>query len=187
MQHQRTYRLGPGDLLFPAAGRLTTSPLRLVEEADEDPGLTEPNDKGRQFVHGRCRPTPPVAAVVRAADAPSPTTAPAGALKGKTSRGSRDSRKPTGTCPATGSPDRSGDARSETPVSRVRFASTTLGTPMRPGYSPAAPIFRSSRSVWATRASQRPSAICTPSRMPTTPPCRRLHEFVIVGGRPRER
>ena len=53
VEHQRAYRLSPDDLLFPASGVLTSTPLRLVvDEAVEDPGLTEPNDKGRQYVHG---------------------------------------------------------------------------------------------------------------------------------------
>ena len=53
VEHQRAYRLSPDDLVFPAPGVLTSSPLRLVvDEAVEDPGLTEPNDKGRQYVHG---------------------------------------------------------------------------------------------------------------------------------------
>lgn len=54
VEHQRTHRLGPDDLLFPARGRLTAAPLRLVVDDDHanDPGLTEPNDKGRQYVHG---------------------------------------------------------------------------------------------------------------------------------------
>jgi integrase len=53
VEHQRTYRLCPDDLLFQAPGLLTSTPLRLVvPEADEDPGLTEPNAQGRQYVHG---------------------------------------------------------------------------------------------------------------------------------------
>ena len=53
VEHQRAYRLSPDDLLFQAPGLLTSTPLRLVvAEPDEDPGLTEPNDKGRQYVHG---------------------------------------------------------------------------------------------------------------------------------------
>jgi integrase len=53
VEHQRTYRLSPDDLLFQAPGLLTSTPLRLVvPETDEDPGLTEPNAQGRQYVHG---------------------------------------------------------------------------------------------------------------------------------------
>jgi len=53
VEHQRAYRLSPDDLLFQAPGLLTSTPLRLVvAEPDEDPGLTEPNDKDRQYVHG---------------------------------------------------------------------------------------------------------------------------------------
>lgn len=53
VEHQRTHRLSADDLLFPAPGLLSSTPLRLVvDEPDEDPGLTEPNDKGRQYVHG---------------------------------------------------------------------------------------------------------------------------------------
>jgi integrase len=51
--HQGAYRLSTDDLLFQAPGRLTSKPLRLVvDDTDDDPGLTEPNDKGRQYVHG---------------------------------------------------------------------------------------------------------------------------------------
>ncbi|MFP5219755.1 MAG: tyrosine-type recombinase/integrase, partial [Actinomycetes bacterium] len=52
--HQRTYQLQPDDLLFQAPGRLTAPPLRLViaDDAADDPGLTEPNAQGRQYVHG---------------------------------------------------------------------------------------------------------------------------------------
>jgi integrase len=53
IEHQRAHHLSPDDLLFQAPGLLTSRPLRLiVAEPDEDPGLTEPNDKGRQYVHG---------------------------------------------------------------------------------------------------------------------------------------
>lgn len=50
---QAASRLSTDDLLFQAPGRLTSKPLRLVvDNTDDDPGLTEPTDKGRQYVHG---------------------------------------------------------------------------------------------------------------------------------------
>lgn len=53
VEHQRSHRLGSDDLLFQAPGLLSAPPLRLVvADDDEDPGLTEPNARGRQYVHG---------------------------------------------------------------------------------------------------------------------------------------
>lgn len=55
VEHQRQHRLIPDDLLFTAPGFRPDPPapaLRLVLEPDEDPGLTEPNAQGRQYVHG---------------------------------------------------------------------------------------------------------------------------------------
>ncbi len=54
VERQRSHRLGPDDLLFQAPGRLSTPALQLVASSDEedDPGLTEPNEQGRQYVHG---------------------------------------------------------------------------------------------------------------------------------------
>jgi integrase len=53
--HQRQYGLSADDLLFVAPG-IRSEPvrpaLRLVDDASEDPGLTEPNARGRQYVHG---------------------------------------------------------------------------------------------------------------------------------------
>lgn len=53
VEHQPPYRLCPDDLLFPAPWLADEQAAALVvDEADKDPGLTEPNDKGRQYVHG---------------------------------------------------------------------------------------------------------------------------------------
>jgi len=43
--------LGPNDLLFAQPGAEPPR-LRVVPDADADPGLTEPNDKGRSYQHG---------------------------------------------------------------------------------------------------------------------------------------
>lgn len=55
MDHQRQHALTPNDLLFVAAGQRPEPPapaLRLVSDSEDDPGLTEPNAQGRQYVHG---------------------------------------------------------------------------------------------------------------------------------------
>lgn len=55
VEHQRQLALKPDDLLFTADGfraQPATPALRLVVDEDEDPGLTEPNAQGRQYVHG---------------------------------------------------------------------------------------------------------------------------------------
>ena len=54
--HQRQAALKPDDLLFTAPGfraePTTTPALRLVLDEVEDPGLTDPDAHGRQYVHG---------------------------------------------------------------------------------------------------------------------------------------
>jgi hypothetical protein len=55
VEHQRPYDVSADDLLFVAPG-IRSEPvrpaLRLVSDPGEDPGLTEPNAAGRQYVHG---------------------------------------------------------------------------------------------------------------------------------------
>ena len=55
VEHQRLYQLAPDDLLFvaPHVRAESAKPaLRVVPEPEEDPGWTEPNAQGRQYVHG---------------------------------------------------------------------------------------------------------------------------------------
>ena len=72
--------------------------------------------------------------------------------------------------PAPGSANKSGNPPSTPQDSHSTSASTTYATPTHPGYSPAAPTSKPSKTAWATPDSPPPSNTCTPSPTPTTPP-----------------
>ena len=110
--HIEAERLGAGDLLFRLRDEPMPRPrLQVVPDLGDDPGLTEPNDAGRQYRHGtlsgyaggRCR--------CRAARTPTRPTAPGAGPRAGTSRASHGRWTATGISPVTGSARASGNQR----------------------------------------------------------------------------
>jgi len=125
--HVRSEGLGTGDLMFARrARRPSTGPLRVVA----DPGtlgMTEPNEKGRQYRHaqrlhsGKCR--------CEHCEAPSPPIAPGGAPRAVHFPAPRVPPRTTITFRATGSAAASGRRRAKQPTSDSTREPTIFGTP----------------------------------------------------------
>jgi integrase len=138
--HIQARRLGAGDLLFarrvapPASLRVVTDP--------STPGLTEPNEAGRQYGTARSAPTPPGSVAAPTAGARSRTTGPGTAQQRALSPG-RAARLPMSTLGATGFGAWSGGPPAKPLTYWTCHAFMTCGTHTPPGCWRAAPTPRS--------------------------------------------
>lgn len=178
--HADQHDLASNDLLFPYAVLASHADASARQaqagpavgnpgKPSTEPGLTDPNPKGRRYPPAACPPTPPAPAGAKSAAPRLPAIAPpAGPTATTNPAHPARPQTPTDTFPGARGAPRSGTPRATPPDFTRDLAPTTCATPTPPGFSPAAPTSKSYANASNTGPSSPPVSTSTRCPLPVT-------------------